>query len=120
MEEIITNTYSIERMIYNMTNKIPSWLQKLENNVNLFKRILEDNTNKKQQREFANEFIETDNYKQLSVAEKEQVDKTVNYLNSKDWDKEIEKTKEAIIDCELKYKKGLINYKKWLLEKDFK
>lgn len=100
-------------------NKIPTWLQKLENNVNLFKRILEDNTTKKQQREYANEFIETDQYKQLSTAEKEQVDKTVAYLNSKDWDKEIEKTEQALIDCEKKYKKGLINYKKWLLEKDF-
>lgn len=102
-----------------VTNKVPAWLQKLENNVNLFKRILEDNTNKKQQREFANEFIETDQYKMLTDEEKTQVDKTVAYLNSKDWDKEIEKTKEAIIDCELKYKKGLVNYKKWQLEKDF-
>ena len=102
-----------------MSNKVPAWLQKLEDNVNLFKRILEDKKTKKQQKVYANEFIETDQYKQLSAAEKEQVDKTVNYLNSKDWDKEIEKTKEAIIDCELKYKKGLINYKKWQLEKDF-
>ena len=100
-------------------NKIPAWLQKLENNVNLFKRILEDNTTKKQQREYANEFIETDQYKQLSATEKEQVDKTVAYLNSKDWDKEIEKTEQALIDCEKKYKNGLVNYKKWLLEKDF-
>ena len=101
------------------TNKIPYWLQKLENNVNLFKRILEDNTNKKQQKEYANEFIETDNYKKLTDEEKIQVDKTVEYLNSKDWDKEIEKTEQALIDCEKKYKKGLVNYKKWLLEKDF-
>ena len=100
-------------------NKIPAWLQKLENNVNLFKRILEDKKNKKTQYGYAIEFIETDNYKQLSVAEKEQVDKTVAYLCSKDWDKEIEKTEQALIDCEKKYKKGLINYKKWLLEKDF-
>lgn len=102
-----------------MKNKIPVWLQKLENNVNLFKRILEDNTTKKQQKEFANEFIETDNYKKLTDEEKIQIDKTVAYLNSKDWDKEIEKTKEAIIDCEIKYKKGLVNYRKWLLKKDF-
>ena len=88
-----------------MTNKIPSWLQKLENNVNLFKRILEDKKNKKQQKVYANELIKTDNYKMLSVAEKEQVDKTVNYLNSKDWDKEIQKAEEALIDCEKKYKK---------------
>lgn len=101
------------------TNKIPVWLQKLENNVNLWKRILEDNTNKKQQKEYANEFIETDNYKKLTDEEKIQVDKTVAYLNSKDWDKEIEKTEQALIDCEKKYKKGLVNYKKWLLEKDF-
>jgi len=101
------------------SNKIPVWLQKLENNVNLFKRILEDNTNKKQQKEYANEFIETDNYKKLTDEEKIQVDKTVAYLNSKDWDKEIEKTEQALIDCEKKYKKGLVNYKKWLLEKDF-
>lgn len=101
------------------TNKIPVWLQKLENNVKLFKRILEDNTNKKQQKEYANEFIETDNYKKLTDEEKIQVDKTVAYLNSKDWDKEIEKTEQALIDCEKKYKKGLVNYKKWLLEKDF-
>lgn len=46
-----------------MTNKIPVLLQKLENNVNLFKRILDYNMNKKQQREYANEFIETDNYR---------------------------------------------------------
>ena len=101
------------------SNKIPVWLQKLENNVNLWKRILEDNTNKKQQKEYANEFIETDNYKKLTDEEKIQVDKTVAYLNSKDWDKEIEKTEQALIDCEKKYKKGLVNYKKWLLEKDF-
>ena len=100
-------------------NKIPIWLQKLENNVNLFKKILEDKKTKKTQYGYAMEFIETDNYKQLSAAEKEQVDKTVAYLCSKDWDKEIEKTEQALIDCENKYKKGLVNYKKWLLEKDF-
>lgn len=102
-----------------MTNKIPVWLQKLENNVNLFKRILDDNTNKKQQKELANEFIETDNYKMLTDEEKTMVDKTVAYLNSKDWDKEIEKTEQALIDCEKKYKMGLVNYRKWLLKKDF-
>lgn len=100
-------------------NKIPTWLQKLENNVNLFKRILEDKKTKKTQYGYAMEFIETENYKQLSAAEKEQVDKTVAFLCSKDWDKEIEKTEQALIDCELKYKKGLVNYKKWMLEKDF-
>lgn len=103
----------------NVKNKIPAWLQKLENNVNLFKKILEDKKTKKTQYGYAMEFIETDNYKQLSVSEKEQVDKTVAYLCSKDWDKEIEKTEQALIDCEIKYKKGLVNYKKWLLEKDF-
>lgn len=102
-----------------MTNKVPAWLQKLENNVNLFKRILEDNMNKKQQREYANEFIETDNYKNLTDEDKNMVDKTVAYLNSKDWDKEIEKTEQALIDCEIKYKKGLVSYKKWQLERDF-
>lgn len=101
------------------TNKVPTWLQKLENNVNLFKRILDDTMNKKQQREYANEFIKTDQYKMLTDEEKTQVDKTVAYLNSKDWDKEIEKTNAAIIDCELKYKKGLVSYKTWLLNKDF-
>lgn len=100
-------------------NKIPTWLQKLENNVNLFKKILEDKKTKKTQYGYAMDFIETENYKQLSAAEKEQVDKTVAYLNSKDWDKEIEKTEQALIDCEKKYKKGLVSYKKWLLEKDF-
>lgn len=86
-------------------NKIPTWLQKLENNVNLFKKILEDKKTKKTQYGYAMEFIETDNYKQLSTTEKEQVDKTVAYLCSKDWDKEIEKTEQALIDCEKKYKK---------------
>ncbi len=100
-------------------NKIPTWLQKLENNVNLFKKILEDKKTKKTQYGYAMEFIETDSYKQLSADEKEQVDKTVAYLCSKDWDKEIEKTEQALIDCEKKYKKGLVNYKKWQLEKDF-
>lgn len=100
-------------------NKIPSWLQKLENNVNLFKKILEDKKTKKTQYGYAMEFIETDNYKQLSSAEKEQIDKTVAFLCSKDWDKEIEKTEQALIDCEKKYKNGLVSYKKWLLEKDF-
>ena len=102
-----------------VTNKVPTWLQKLENNVNLFKRILEDNKTKKQQKEYANEFIVTDQYKQLTDEEKTQVDKTVNYLNSKDWDKEIQKAEEALIDCEKKYKKGLVSYKEWLIEKDF-
>ena len=101
------------------TNKVPTWLQKLENNVNLFKKILEDKKTKKTEYGYAIEFIETDNYKQLSASEKEQVDKTVAYLCSKDWDKEIEKTEQALIDCEKKYKKGLVSYKKWLLEKDF-
>lgn len=99
--------------------KLPAWLQKLENNVNLFKRILEENKNNIQQREYANEFIETDNYKNLTEEEKTMVDKTVAYLNSKDWNKEIQKAEEALIDCEKKYKKGLVSYKKWLLEKDF-
>lgn len=88
-----------------VTNKVPTWLQKLENNVNLFKKILDDKKNQKQQREYANEFIQTDQYKQLTDEEKTQVDKTVAYLNSKDWDKEIQKTEEALKDCELKYKK---------------
>lgn len=100
-------------------NRLPAWLQKLENNVNLFKRILEENKNNIQQREYANEFIETDNYKNLTEEEKTMVDKSVAYLNSKDWNKEIQKAEEALIDCEKKYKNGLVSYKKWLLEKDF-
>lgn len=101
-------------------NREPLWLTKIHNTVLNLERWINNLKQDKEQYDLITEFINTGRLEQEPEQIRQQILSQYEKYKTHDYDKEISKLEEDLNVWRTKYKVGLVKYKIWVIDKDFK